>query len=73
MLQKYFYTIIFFLIGVVCFGQTATISGTIRDEEGTSIPEVQIAVLEDGAINTSTDINGKFSIAVPADKEITLS
>lgn len=73
MLQKHYYTIILFLIGVICFGQTATISGTIKDEEGTSIPDVQIAILEDGSFNTTTDANGKFSIAVPADKDITLS
>lgn len=73
MLQKRIYTIIFILIGVVCFGQTATISGTIKDEDGVGIPEVQIALLEDGSINTTSDINGKFSLAIPADKEITLA
>lgn len=73
MLQKHYYTFILFLIGAVCFAQTATISGTIKDEDGVGIPEVQIAVLENGSINTVSDINGKFSIAIPADKEITLS
>ncbi len=73
MLQKHIYTIIFILIGAVCFGQTATISGTIKDEDGVGIPEVQIALLEDGSINTTSDINGKFSLAIPADKEITLA
>lgn len=73
MLQKHYYTIILFLIGVVCLAQTAVISGTIKDEEGTIIPDVQIAILEDGSINTSSDAYGKFSIAVPADKDITLS
>ncbi len=73
MLQKHIYTIILFLIGTLCFGQTATISGTIKDEDGFGIPEVQIAVLENGSINTVSDMNGKFSIAIPADKEITLS
>jgi hypothetical protein len=72
-LQKHIYTIILFLIGTLCFGQTATISGTIKDEDGVGIPEVQIAVLENGSINTVSDMNGKFSIAIPADKEITLS
>jgi hypothetical protein len=72
-LQKHIYTIILFLIGTLCFGQTATISGTIKDEDGFGIPEVQIAVLENGSINTVSDMNGKFSIAIPADKEITLS
>lgn len=73
MLQKHVYTIILFLIGVVTFGQTATISGTIKDEDGVSIPEIQIAILEDATIATSTDINGHYTLTVPADKEITLS
>ena len=73
MLQKHLYTCILFLIGVICFGQTATISGTIKDDDGVSIPDVQIAILEDGSINTNSDANGKFTITVPADKDITLS
>ena len=73
MLQKHLYTFILFLIGVACFGQTATILGTIKDDDGVSIPDVQIAILEDGSISTSSDANGKFSLIVPADKDITLS
>lgn len=73
MLQKHVYTFILFLFGVICFGQTATISGTIKDDDGVSIPDVQIAILEDGAIYTTTETNGKFTLTVPADKDITLS
>ncbi|MBK8365923.1 MAG: carboxypeptidase regulatory-like domain-containing protein [Bacteroidetes bacterium] len=73
MLQKHVYTFILFLIGVICFGQTATISGTIKDDDGVSIPDVQIAILEDGSINTNSDANGKYTLTVPADKDITLS
>lgn len=73
MLQKHYYTLLFLWISVVCFSQTATISGTIKDEEGSSITDVQVAILEDGSINTSTDANGKYTLMVPADKDITLS
>lgn len=73
MLQKHIYTYIFLLIGIVSFGQTAIISGTIRDDEGISIPGVQVAVLEDGSKITTSDANGNYSLTVPADKEITLS
>ena len=73
MLQKHCYTIILFFITVVCFAQTATISGTIKDEDGVGIPEVQIAVLENSSINTISDINGKFSINIPANTDVTLS
>ena len=73
MLQKHYYTLLFLLMAVVCFSQTATISGTIKDEEGSSISDVQVAILEDGSINTSTDANGIYTLTVPADKDITLS
>ncbi|MBI3517914.1 MAG: TonB-dependent receptor [Bacteroidetes bacterium] len=73
MLQKHYYTICIFFLGVICFGQTATISGTIRDDDGVSIPDVQIAVLEDGSYATSSDANGHYTLIVPADKDITIS
>lgn len=73
MLQKHVYTFILFLFGVICLGQTATISGTIKDDDGVSIPDVQIAILEDGSINTNSDANGKYILTVPANKDITLS
>jgi hypothetical protein len=72
-LQKHYYTIVLYLIGVVVFGQTATISGIIKDEDGVSIPEIQIAVLEDASLFTTSDINGHYTLTIPADKEITLS
>ncbi|MES2761392.1 MAG: TonB-dependent receptor [Bacteroidota bacterium] len=73
MLQKHVYTIILFFIGIIAIGQTATISGTIKDDDGVSIPDVQVAILEDGSINTTTDANGYYTLTVPADKDITLS
>lgn len=73
MLQKYYYTFILFFISSVCFSQTAIISGTIKDDDGVSIPDVQLAILEDGTITTTTDANGHFILTVPADKDITLS
>lgn len=73
MLQKHYYTIILFLIGLVSFGQTATISGIIKDEDGISIPDIQIAIIEDASISTSSDINGHYTLTVPSDKDITVS
>ena len=73
MLKNHYYTLILLLIGIVSLGQTATISGTIKDEEGITIPDVQIAVLENALIATSTDINGRYTLMVPANKDITVS
>ncbi len=73
MLQKTVYTLFFLLSAYISVCQTATVSGIIKDEDGIAVPFVQIAVLEDGSKSTTTDINGNFSLEVPADKEITLS
>ena len=73
MLKNHYYTFILLLIGIVSLGQTATISGTIKDDEGITIPDVQIAILENGSIATSSDINGYYTLTVPANKDITLS
>jgi hypothetical protein len=72
-LQKHLYTLIFILSGVFCFSQTATISGTIKDDDGISIPDIQIAILEDASITTTTDANGHYTLTVPSEKDITLS
>ncbi len=73
MLQKNFYTLLFVLVINSVFSQTAIVSGTVKDNEGVSVPDVQIAVLEDGSIHTTSDVNGKFSLTAPAGKEITIS
>jgi hypothetical protein len=72
-LKNQYYTFILLLIGIVSLGQTATISGIIKDEDGITIPDVQIAILENASLFTSTDINGRYILTVPANKDITLS
>jgi hypothetical protein len=72
-LKNQYYTFILLLIGIVSLGQTATISGIIKDEDGITIPDVQIAILENASLFTSTDINGRYTLTVPANKDITLS
>lgn len=73
MLQKTIYTLIAFCFATLVIAQTATVNGTIKDEDGVGIAGVQIAVLEDGSKNTTTDLNGNYSLIVPADKAITIS
>ncbi len=73
MLQKTIYTLIAFCFATLAIAQTATVKGIIKDEDGVGIAGVQVAVLEDGAKNTTTDLNGNYSLTVPADKEITIS
>lgn len=42
-----------------------TVKGTVRDKQGT-LPGVSITVKSNSAIGVSTDVNGRFSIKVPA-------
>ncbi len=73
MLQKHFYIFLFSFIVVIANAQNAVISGVVKDSTANGLPDVQIAVLEDGSFSTVTDANGKYSIEVPAGKDITLS
>lgn len=50
--------------------QTATVSGTVRDDENRPLPDASIAVAGQGA--TSSGANGGYSITVPAEQEIVL-
>jgi hypothetical protein len=72
-LQKQLYTFLLFISGIICFGQTAIISGVLKDEDGIGVQNSQIAVLEDASIFTTSDANGFFKLTVPANKEIKLS
>ncbi len=73
MLLKQFYFIFFVCCSFIFNAQTATIFGVIKDEDAVGLPDIQIAVLEDGGYNTVTDIKGKYELTVPSNKEITIS
>ena len=47
------------------FAQSRTIAGTVLDEKGVSLPGASVTV-KGTTTSTSTDVNGKYSIAVPA-------
>jgi TonB-linked SusC/RagA family outer membrane protein len=62
-------TKILLFLGALLFLQTAhaqdlTLSGTIRADDGTSLPGVSI-VVKGTSIGTVSDIDGKYTIAVP--------
>ncbi len=73
MSSKKVYTLFLLLFSIVVFGQTATISGTIKDEEGEVVNGAIIAVLEDGAKNTITNSTGYYTLEIPANRAITIS
>lgn len=53
----------------LALGQGRTISGTISDESGSPLPGVNI-ILKGTTTGTTTDVNGKYGIAVPNDEAI---
>jgi hypothetical protein len=55
---------------LLLLAQTATVSGTVRDDENRPLPDVSVAVAGGGA--TTTASNGSYSLAVPAGQVITM-
>lgn len=48
--------------------QTKTINGTVKDEAGATLPGVTV-VVKGSSLGTITDIDGNFSLEVPADAQ----
>ena len=65
MKKNYILLILGILFGVVSLGQTRTINGTVKNEQGTAIPTASI-VVKGVKIGTTTDENGNFSITIPS-------
>lgn len=62
----------FIMLHLLAFGQERTVTGTIRDASGSPIPFA--SVTETGARNgVSADVNGNFSIKLPANASLTIS
>ncbi|QQS73067.1 MAG: carboxypeptidase regulatory-like domain-containing protein [Flavobacteriales bacterium] len=58
------------LLPFLLAAQTATVSGTVRDDENRPLPDASIAVV--GQAATSSNATGGYSIIVPAEREIVL-
>ena len=60
------------LLCTLAYGQTRTITGTVRDENGNPVPFA--TVTETGTKNAATaDASGNFSISVKQNSRITIS
>jgi TonB-dependent starch-binding outer membrane protein SusC len=57
-------TVLLLVTGSVAFAQERIVTGLVKDENGTGMPGVNV-VLKGTALGTATDVDGKFSIAVP--------
>lgn len=51
-------------------GQKAIITGIIKDDDGYRIPDVQIALLDDGSFATTSQTDGTYTLVIPAGKPI---
>lgn len=58
------------LLPFLLAAQTATVTGTVRDDENRPLPDASIAVV--GQAATTSDARGGYSITVPAEREIIL-
>lgn len=59
-----------FVFSVLCVnafaqGTETTVTGTVSDKQGSALPGVTVSV-KDGRVSTQTNIEGKYSISVPA-------
>ena len=57
------------LAGLSVVAQTTAYSGKVTEQDGTSIPGVSV-VVKGQTVGTVTDLNGKFSIQVPAGSKV---
>lgn len=69
--------IFFFIIACFCllsgYGQTGTVSGVVKTNDGEPIEGITIAILEDAKLSTITDSKGHYSIEVPSGKDLTVA
>ncbi len=59
-----------FLINAMAFAQGRVITGTVTSmEDGTGVPNATVLV-KGSTVGTATNVNGKYSITVPAGKNV---
>ncbi len=67
------FLIAFMLISSFCFAQSIQVSGTVNEAAtGLPMPGVNVTV-KDAAVNTVTDIDGKFILSVPSGSTLVFS
>lgn len=53
------------MICLISLAQSRTVSGVVLDSRGDPVIGANIRVVSDASIGTITDLDGKFSLAVP--------
>ena len=72
---KIFFTALLVLVTSAAFAQNITITGTVKDSStGDAIPAASVLVKSSKITNgVATDVDGKFSITVPANSVLVFS
>ena len=68
-MRKLFLLFLFLLSVGYVHAQSRTVTGTITDQTGESLPGVNV-VVKGTTIGTITDLDGKFTISIPSDAEV---
>ncbi|WP_233098794.1 TonB-dependent receptor [Aureibaculum flavum] len=63
------FLVVFFFFTSIAIAQTATIKGTVKNEEGKPIEDVSVTYNQKG---TTTDSNGRYTLSLPANTEVTV-
>ena len=64
---------VMFLAGTLAYGQNRPVSGTVLDAGGQPVIGATVMVVGNSAIGTTTDVDGKFTLNVPAGANISVS
>lgn len=64
--------LLLFLFSTSAFGQTITVKGTVTDAANATLPGVNVRI-QGSSSGTITDIDGKYSIQVPANAKLEFS
>lgn len=70
--MKILFSVFSLLICIISFTQTATIKGKVVDKYNKGFSDARIYLAENEVIQTRTDLDGKYSLDVPANQNITL-
>jgi len=61
------------LLSIDAYAQTRSLSGTVVDQSGQPVIGAAVMLVGGGNVGTVTDIDGKFSLNIPANSSITVS
>ena len=62
-MKRLFYLLLF--LPVIIYAQSATISGTVKDETGNLLPGVTIQIKNTESLGAVSDFDGNYMLSVP--------